>query len=918
MSHLMFISVFDSRAHDLLLCGVPLPEGHVETGSGFVLEDEAGTALPLWWEERACWRDGSIKWIYLHARLKGEETRLALRADTIEAGALALSQDGICAEDTALRFGDDSWTFSVGDERVAVQPGSVDIEGAEISTAPYELTLIENSPLAPLIRWRQQDENNLYFDHLLRLDPERGQLHWQQRLSFAHEGVCHLKHLGAAAHFAGDAAWRFAAGARERLLVPRPGYFILDDDAEQAGHPEALMENGHCAVYLEKGWQRAPFSLAASGDAVDIGFYPATADPLPVHTGSSIRHAVRLGLKGSYAPPVRWALDTELACASGAFGPLMAKTERTQRLFPGYEQAIQTGLDEARHSRLDKTDNREPGPVADLEDEVGQDEEYFGLQHYGDWPMKLGAYGGARRMYADNEYDTPYAYFLQFVRSGRDVYRDTAYHSAVHMADIDCKCTDGDMHYHGYYDEAEDHGAHRTRGGDLGHYWTDGLALNYLLCGDLWSWEAAQAMACFLLRTFTGDGDEAVRRHFLACERTVGWPLTALCGVAEVYEDAEIDAQMAQMAAFLARFTADPDRELEEVTELAGRPIKWWRIGQEDGSKPFMLGVVLEGLERYYRLSHDPMAAEAAVHICRFLTDVMWVEDVEAFIYEWNAFNRKHREDVYPHYINMMVAPGLAFAYELTGEERFRQIATRSFHAALWTLFAPGGGKEIGMVGRTSAMMVGRLSGWKKQQERRRDERLIPSNGLPFSFTGAAQALNQCADLVRRQGASVYRDGALHSAGESYAVYHFREPIFTESGEMSFSFVPDWDCPPHPGPVAQRAYIHLSDNPFTRSCVSIISFYTGLHVRFYDAERHYIEVLEADIQSWKKGVPVRIRTAWQAPGEAVLWIDDDERDRRPLERRLSGAFKRLHLGHRSGNWRADGWIDDIVIQLGRL
>jgi hypothetical protein len=914
---LMYISVFESQPQDLLLCGVPLPQGAVETVSGFVLQDEGGTALPLWWTERACWRDGSVKWIFLHARLKGGESRLALHAGTTDAGACALSGDGISLGGSDLRFEADGWTFAIGDERVSVLPGILDIEGAGIRTAPSDLSLVEDSPLAPMVRWRQQDDKAVYFDHLLRLDPVRGQMHWQQRLSFAHEGVCHLKYLGAKTQFSGETTWQFATGAQSRLLVPRPGYFVLDGGDEQAGHPDALVESGPRSVYLEKGWQRAPCALAATGKDIHIDFYPVEADSLPVHAGTSIRHAVRLGLKGVHASPVRWALEPALACASGAFGPLLAQTDRTRRLFAGYEQAMQAGLDGARHTRLDKALGEEPGPVADLEDEAGQDEEYFGLQHYGDWPMKLGAYKGARRMYADNEYDTPYAYFLQFIRTGRTTYQEVAHQSAVHMADMDCKCTDGDMHYHGYYDEAEDHGAHRTRGGDLGHYWTDGLVLNYLLCGDQWSWEAALAMSRYLLQVFAGEGDGSVRRHFLGCERAVGWPLTALCGVAEVYDDAQINAQMGQMAAFLARFSADPDRELEEVTETDGQPITWWRIGQEDGSKPFMLGVVLEGLERYYRLTQDPAAAEATVNFCRFLVDVMWVEDIEAFIYEWNAFNRGHREDIYPHYINMMVAPGLAFAYELTGEDRFRQIATRAFHAALWTLFAPGGGKEIGMVGRTSALMVGRLSEWKRQQERRRDERLISSMGVAFSFTGTAQALDQCPDLIHRQATSVYRDGALHSAGASYGVYSFLEPVFTENGEISFSFVPDWDCPPHPGPVAQRAYIHLSDKPFTRSCVSIISFYTGLHVRFYDAERNYIEVLEADIQSWKKGRPVQIRVVWQAPGEATLWIDGNEKDRRPLGRRLSGAFKRLHVGHRPGNWRADGWIDHVVLRLGK-
>jgi hypothetical protein len=408
-----------------------------------------------------------------------------------------------------------------------------------------------------------------------------------------------------------------------------------------------------------------------------------------------------------------------------------------------------------------------------------------------------------------------------------------------------------------------------------------------------------------------------VRRHFLGCERAVGWPLTALAGVAEVNGDPEVIRTMGRMAGYLARFTADPDRELEEVTRVDGHPLRWWRICQEDGTKPFMLGVVLEGLERYHRLTEDPAAALAVKAICRFLVEVMWVPGIEAFVYEWNAFNRGHREEVYPHYINMMVAPGLAYGYELCGDPRFREVATRAFHGALWTLFAPGGGKEIGMVGRTSALMVGRLYKWRQADEKARAERQRPSQGVSFAFTGSALALNDHPALTRRAGQSRYRRGALVSEEDSFAVYAFQDPVNTDHGEVAFTFTPSWTCPEPPAPVAQRAYLHLCDRPFTRSCVSVISFYTGLHVRFYDAERNYVEVLETEIRAWRQGEVIAVRIRWDVDaGEAILWLDGQERDRRKLGRRLSGAFQFLHLGHRPGNWRADGLLDRLELRLG--
>ncbi|MCC7261848.1 MAG: hypothetical protein IT369_04910 [Candidatus Latescibacteria bacterium] len=916
----MKITVHQAVPGNLLLCGVPFAPGVLPAGSGLVLRDPQGQALPLWWSERAWWPDGSLKWIYLHARLSASSNTVELSPGEAQPAALSLDSANLLEVGGArLEWGHRGWIFSTAGQLVRVEPGRVATTPALGAAQTWTAELIEPSPLAPLLRLRQPVTAGLRFDHLLRLDPVQGVLHWQQRLSFLQESPCQLGELGATLRFGQNHEWVWQeSGTRAGCLeVLRPGLCARDGTPPTAGHPAAALSGGPVRVVLEKAWQRAPFALAAGADQVQLDFYPASAPPLTVQSGTSFRHCMRIGLAGRDGANPAWSLDPETACSTGAFGPLPPRTDRTQKHYPGYEQAIDTCLRGGRLSALEKTRGGPRSGPAALADETAQDEEYFGLQHYGDWPMPLGAYGGVRRMYADNEYDVPYAYFLQFIRTGEGLFAEVAYHGAVHLADVDSKATNGDMHFHGYLEEAEDHADHRTPGGELGHYWTDGLVLNYLLRGDLWSWEAARAQAAFLLGLFAGEGDQAIRRHFLNSERAVGWPLVALAGVAEVKREPALLAKMQQMAAFLSRFTADPDRQLEEIDEQDGQPLRWWRICQEDGAKPFMVGVVLEGLERYHRLSKDPAAAQALLHLSRFLVEKMWVEGIEAFIYEWNAFNRGHREHNYPHYINMMVAPGLAYAYELSGEPAFRQVATRAFHASLWTLFAPDGGKEIGMVGRTSALMVGRLCAWQERDEATRRARLSPSNGVAFHFCGSPRHLDRSGALRLQRGTPRWVGEDLLSARDSFAVYSWTTPVGTERGRIGFTFTPDWDCPPHPGPVAQRAYLHLCDQPFTRSCLSVISFYTGLHVRFYDEQRHYIEVLEAGIGDWKAGQPPRIEgNGDTATGGAVLFSDGHEKDKRTLDRRLGGAFKRLHLGHRPGNWRAEGRLSELELDLG--
>ena len=76
-------------------------------------------------------------------------------------------------------------------------------------------------------------------------------------------------------------------------------------------------------------------------------------------------------------------------------------------------------------------------------------------------------------------------------------------------------------------------------------------------------------------------------------------------------------------------------------------------------------------------------------------------------------------------------------------------------------------------------------------------------------------------------------------------------------------------------------------------------------------------MLETDIQHWRRGASVEIRVQWNVDEEAaVLRLDGEEKDRKTLNRRLAGAFKRLHIGHRPGNWRADGAIGKLRLKLG--
>jgi len=164
----------------------------------------------------------------------------------------------------------------------------------------------------------------------------------------------------------------------------------------------------------------------------------------------------------------------------------------------------------------------------------------------------------------------------------------------------------------------------------------------------------------------------------------------------------------------------------------------------------------------------------------------------------------------------------------------------------------------------------------------------------------------ESSEVALVEGRPQYEGDALVSEGENFVAARFVRPVATDSGEVELTITLN------PGSTSwlnQRCYIHLCDEVHNRSCVSLITFYRGIHLRVYDANRRLIEVPEGSIDGWKEGEPHRVKATWNAPGEAVLYIDGKEVDRKRLDMSIGGRFTRLHIGHKPGNWRTLGKVE---------
>jgi len=903
----------------LLTAGVPFGKGELQKGGGVRLAFD-GSDLPLWWEERAFWPDGSVKWIFLHTRVPIGANELALSTTDVEADCSASDEvefvnGRLQLGGMALEISEDSWSFRTpGGSWELAKDSIVSEPELELRRTPWEIELVEASAIAPLIRLKPKDsEEGLRVDQFLRLDPVGERLIYQRRMTWHKPGKYHL--LSARASLIPGRV-SFEEGS---LLFIEPGKVRINGAPAIEEYPEGRWDGERHTLWVEKTWQRSPLEIAWNKRGVQLCFYPDKAKPLPVLGGTSFRHTVHLTC-GENAPDVAghevvFSLDPAHVCKSGALGLLTPSAEDTEAGpdFPGFEKALKATYESGRLSQLSTAD-KEAGPVVPLEEESKQDRDYFGLQHYGDWPMPWGAYSSEKRMYADNEYDVAYSYFQGFARYGDWRFWEVAKHSAIHMTDVDWISLTGDMRFHGYYETTEDHGHARSATGEMGHYWTDGYWMLYFLAGDIWAKESAIGVTDYLVDYFVSGDKNTMRRNWGEhSERDLGWPLVSLMGTYEATGDKRAIECARQITAYIAKFTSDPDREIEQETGTEEQPIVWWRTAMQDGCKPLMFGIVMEGLERVHRATGDETAAFSIVNLARFLIDKMWLPHQATFTFEWNAYNRKHRF-WRPHHSIPLFVRGLGYAYELTGDKMFQEVSEKAFHGCLWTLYDPeSGGKSIGQKGRSMGAYVAMLTDWLRRDQENARRSIPASTGASFEWDSGVKALLESDNVELVAGRPAYEGDALISEGKRFAAARFVRPAATDSGEIELTVILN------PGSTSwlnQRCYIHLCDEVHNRSCVSLITFYRGIHLRIYDSHRKLIEVPEGSIDDWKEGEPHRIKATWNAPGEAALYLDGKEVDRRPLDRPIGGQFTRLHIGHKPGNWRALGKIAVHLLKLG--
>lgn len=906
------INIKSPEDNQLLLLGIPFPKGTFYEGESLALT-LGGDPLPLWHTVRNHWNDGSIRWIFLHSRVPAGKHRLSLsvlkeKARKIE--PLNFVNHSLSIGGCRLAISEHGFLFETSSGRVTYNGDNID---SDLETGPFrpqdwEITIVESSNLAPLIRMMERNQG-FSRDFLIRIDPVLERLTLQRRMTVYKEGFYHLRR----------SAGTFIFSERiedTRTTVLEVGKYHRNGEV-QRGYPSGFFKGKEVGLFVEKFWQRYPAAVDSQGDEVTVEYYPREAQPLPVSGGMSYRHALRIacgeqGLK-RLTNDIEVTIDPTLLMESFA----CEKIYIPKGNFPEYEAITKKILYESKDDLYGEGTH-----PAGLSDEEKQHPHFFGLEHYGDFPAPNPEYRGEEGkpvFYWDNEYDTGFGYYRGYAIYGDPAILDKAYWHSAHMVDMDISSITGDMKCHG----SGHH--HCTFNSEMGHVWNDGCWMNYFFFGDIWAKEEGERLCRRIIAEMCISKEKLIH-GFCFAERYTGWPLMVLVSGYEALRDESILAGAKFLVDFMIDFFNNPHSFYEGENYFEGEPSEFYRSALMDGCKPFMLGIILESLERYYFNTGDERVVEPAKKACDFIIDKMWDFNRAAFIYEWNVYDKK--VDQYNQFLACLFIRGFAFIYEQTGDRKYRDVATTAFYGCIPSLeVAEGaGGKNFAQLTRSLGGFVAYLDQWCRTDDRAYIDSCSRSHGQEFNWEGSIPELMESGKILLKKGKPEYDGDALVSSVTSFIDGRFREPVNGDCGEVSLHvFTVENNLPNARVPTINfKTYIHLSGDRYNESGLCVLTTYSrGLLVRTFDENAKVINVastkideLDWGIEDWNFEEWHHILLRWRSPGELAITLDGHLVDSITLDRPMGGNVTRLCLGYRPGNWRLYGKVKLDYLRLG--
>ena len=675
--------------------GLPFPCGALVSADHLRLQSAAGTEIPLQVTVLGYWPDYSIKWVLLDFQTDlpaketsafvleyGTEVRRAkvtrpLDLEVTAAGAtvdtgvlkaeLSSARPGLMGRVYLDRNGDGRFAEDELVSGPGIGESAIAVAGATDSSAqqPAKLTVLRRGPLHCIVRVegeirpgeaRYGDAVDLHFyagkpwvgtNHTFVNRDGRATFTKLDSLSLSQP----LNLGGAVRGQFGAAATRDVAATAGALAGPATLWQGFDDayritgalgTSEGRRAANWADETGRAAgvtVAVRYLWQLYPKSLTLRPDGIEVGLMPRFApgayrvskegeledklyyylkdDAYKLKLGVSKRHELLWVFHGPQEgpaaaeaaafdePPVLKA-DPNWYCASKAFGDILPSSPQLGGLFATYENAVGKAAEGFLSSR-----------------ERGRE---YGMLNFGDW------WGERGRNWGNIEYDSQYAFYLQFVRSGDERFLRIGEQASRHNHDVDMIWA-GDPHQigkvyahcightGGYYDHMINNQGSPSGGCSVTHSWCEGYLADYFLSGDPRGLEAATAL------TDVYDKYKTANYDFDIC-RDNGWHLILTMGQYRATSD---PFYLNAARIILAR---TKEREAPGggwVREMM--PGHCYCLPRHRGEAAFMLGILLSGLGDYNQVAHDPDVDRMIAQAAHWLIRECWVPERKSMRY---------------------------------------------------------------------------------------------------------------------------------------------------------------------------------------------------------------------------------------------------------------------------------------------
>ena len=423
--------------------------------------------------------------------------------------------------------------------------------------------------------------------------------------------------------------------------------------------------NGICAT-LHQAYQNFPKEIQVDPRGLSLKLVPNMDEPLVLKAGMAKTHTFFLHLHGNgekmpgFQAPEQGGEKMPGAGAS-EYNEILEILNHRSLQFQMPDQGIlpmeiykEAGVFEDIYTDGSLADAEFDQKMVNMADNRSRG---FGILNWGDAP-DMGytnqGRGNGKLVWTNNEYDFPHAAMLLFTKTGLRRILDYVLVTARHQMDIDvCHAPGMGLRYKGQVEHSADHTT-----GDVKpcHQWVEGLLDYYHLTGDRLALETALGLGENIMKLL--EQPRYAHSGGISARET-GWAMRSLLG--------------------LYRETYD-EKYLKPINIIIDQFGEWrntyggWLAPYTDHTVirvPFMIAVAVGSLMRYYRIFPEDKVKALILDAVNDLYDNCRLPNGTFYYKELPSLQR-------PSY-NCLVVEALAYAYELTGDDKFIEAGLKTY-----------------------------------------------------------------------------------------------------------------------------------------------------------------------------------------------------------------------------------------------